>query len=94
MRPMLKTIAMVDGFLSRLRDRWPLVFIPVCGLMTVACALTFCAIPIALVPHLRTGASITDLIFNASVIGLCSGFFSWYIRRKPVQNHHVTPHDL
>ena len=94
MRPMLKTIATADGFLTRLRDRWPLVFIPVCGLMSVAGALIFCAIPIALVPHLRTRASITDIIFNASVTGLSGGFFSWYIRREPVQNYHVTPHDI
>jgi hypothetical protein len=94
MRPMLKTLATVDGFLNRLRDRWPLVFIPVVGLITVAGALIFCALPIALVPHLRTRASITDLIFHASVSGLSVGFFLWYLRRDPVQTYHVTPHDL
>jgi len=93
MRPMLKTIATVDGFLNRLRDRWPLVFIPVMGLMTVAGALILCVLPIALIPHLRTRASITDLIFHASVIGLSVGFFSWYIRRESVQTYHVTPQD-
>jgi hypothetical protein len=99
MRPKRKTISTADGFFTRLRNRGPFVYIPIYGLMTVACLLIFCAIAIALMPHLRTRANITDLIFHAFVfhafvIGLSSGFFSWFIHCKPVETFHVTPRDF
>jgi hypothetical protein len=79
---MLKTIATVDGLLNRLRDRWPLVFIPVCGLMTVAVALIVYALTVALVPHWRPKGSISSLIFVASVTGLSVGAIQWWKSRQ------------
>jgi len=84
MRPMLKTIATVDGLLNRLRDRWPLVFILVCGLMAVAIALTMYAFTVALLPHhqWRPGTSISSLILTASVTGLVLGVILWWKSRQ------------
>jgi hypothetical protein len=81
---MLKTIATVDGFLNRLRDDWPLVFIPVCGLMSVAVALIIYALTVFLVPHhqWRPGTSISGLIFIASLYGLSLGAILWWKRRQ------------
>jgi hypothetical protein len=79
---MLKTIATVDGLLNRLRDHWPLVFIPVCGLMSVAIALILYALAVALRPQWHPKGGISDLIFTASVTGLSGGAILWWKSRQ------------
>ena len=82
MRPMLKTIATIDGFLNRLCDRWPLLFIPVCGVMVVAVSLILYAPIVALVPHLNPKGAISGFILHSSIIGLSAGSVLWWKRRQ------------